>query len=280
MTAAPSGPAPAAPAARKGAAGGDVFASFAARMMDGAPADAPEALPAGPPGPEPPPPTEERYAGPAQDTGPAPAPPRAEAKTPAAPAAPRPAPPKAAASRPAPPKPAAPVKARAGQAAQRSGAAARPGEARTEVPRLPAGDDPTADLAPRFAALVTAIYEKAVRPFIAAALEHGRPLEITDDHLTVALPPGLYHDGLGSAANRRVLESLVSDHFGRELTVRLERTDTAKLDGAPEAIATVKEQALAAEVERLRAEALQNPSVRLALEALDGEIEDIRILGA
>ena len=280
----PAAPSPAAPRSPR-AGPGDVFASFAARMMDGAPSDASEAPADGPPGPEPPPPMAERDTGSSPATGPEAAGPRAEAKaTPGpAPAKAAPAPPaapKPAAARPAAPKAPAPAKAKAGAGASKAGGPARPGEARTEVPRLPAGDDPAANLATRFAALVTAIYEHAVRPFIAAALEHGRPLEIADDHLTVALPPGLYHDGLGSAANRRVLESLVSDHFGRELAVRLERTDTAKLDGAPEAIATVKEQALAAEVERLRAEALENPSVRLALEALDGEIEDIRILGA
>ncbi|MDF1565579.1 MAG: hypothetical protein P1V51_21255 [Deltaproteobacteria bacterium] len=146
------------------------------------------------------------------------------------------------------------------------------------APRLPLGDDPGADLATRYEALVTAVMTHGYRPFLASALEHGRPIEITDEVLSLAMPRGLYLDGLGSPQNRGLLETFLADHFGRPMELRLEVQDTVKTDALPEAIATVRERELAEHVERVRGAAMENPAVKLAVEALGGQIEDIRIL--
>ncbi len=148
-----------------------------------------------------------------------------------------------------------------------------------EEARLSSGDDPSAPISDRFGALVSAVTQLGRRPFLAAALEHARPLVLTEEELVLALPRGLYYDGLHGAANRRTLEMLIEDHFGAPLQLRLEVADEKSLEGVPESIATIKERRLAEEARSLRAEALENPAVRLAVEALDGEIEAIRILG-
>ncbi len=160
------------------------------------------------------------------------------------------------------------------------GESASPGGVELEKPttRLPKADDSNASMADRYAALVEAVSGLPAMPFLGSALEHARPLSISDQEIALAVPRGFYHDLLNGTANRSVLESLMEDHFGKSLHLRMVAAEEAKLEGAPEAIATVKERRLNEEIESVRAEALASPAVRLALETLDGEIEDIRIL--
>jgi len=147
----------------------------------------------------------------------------------------------------------------------------------TKVGRLPANDDASKSLAERYEDFCDSVMVNGKKPFLASALQHGRPLELSEQLLSVAMPRGLYLDGLGNPLNRGITEGYLSDHFARPLELRLEVEDTVKLEGVPEAIAIRRERELAEHHEQVRASAMQSPAVRLAVELLGGQIEEIRV---
>jgi len=108
-------------------------------------------------------------------------------------------------------------------------------------------------------------------PGLLAPLEGGRIVERGDGHLTIAVPTLFSAKRLNH--KRAQLEAACSRFFGSTIRVEIESADSedaAAADSTAEGRESARDR---------RQRALTHPSVRRALEVLEGEIVEIRPVG-
>jgi hypothetical protein len=108
-------------------------------------------------------------------------------------------------------------------------------------------------------------------PGLLAPLEGGRIVDRGESHLTLAVPTLFSAKRLNH--KRSQLEAACQRFFGRDMRVEIETTDSG--DGVVESGTADGREAARDRKQR----ALTHPSVRRALETLDGEIVEIRPVG-
>jgi hypothetical protein len=108
-------------------------------------------------------------------------------------------------------------------------------------------------------------------PGLLAPLEGGRIVERGESHLTIAVPTLFSAKRLNH--KRAQLEAACARFFGRDVRVEIESADAD--DAAAESTAEGREA-----VRDRRQRALTHPSIRRAIEVLDGEIVEIRPVGS
>ncbi|MEK7705850.1 MAG: hypothetical protein AAB426_12890, partial [Myxococcota bacterium] len=113
------------------------------------------------------------------------------------------------------------------------------------------------------------------RPSLASVLEHAQLRRFGADTVEIAYEPGsFYWDAVHERANRSLIESLLTQQFGR--AVPLVVSSLAQEVSAP-AVSIVQAKLEAREqVERsIREDALGHPAVRGAISILGGEVREV-----
>ena len=118
---------------------------------------------------------------------------------------------------------------------------------------------------------------RSKRPALASFLEHGRPIDFSPMGVKLSLSKKtFYWDALHERANMELVQALLLEHFGQEVSWEIigDGDNSKKVQTMAESATSAKKQ----KRQKVIDDAHAHPSVQNVMEILGGEVEEIRPL--
>ncbi|CAH2032674.1 DNA polymerase III subunit gamma/tau [Trichlorobacter ammonificans] len=120
---------------------------------------------------------------------------------------------------------------------------------------------------------------RSQNPILGGALEHGSPVQYTQERIEIGFPEGSFHlSSMQDAENLARLRRLAADFAGQETTVSVTVIRSVEQERQPLSLAEKKSREQQERREAIRREVLENPVVTEAIRLLEGEIVEIKEL--